>query len=656
MSELNIIKKKIQGRRIGNASRFPAIDNPLKQLSYIARENVEGLFLNYGRMLDKLPYTYQDDFDGPMEELEFDAVVLENDFLRAEIVVSLGGRLWALYDKVEKKELLLNNKQFLPGNLALRNAWFAGGVEFNIGQFGHDAQTCSPRFAATLTDDVLKCPVLRIYEFNRDRMTPFQIDFFLPDGSKFLFVRPRIHNQTESVQPMYWWSNAAVPEIEDARLIVPAQEAYTAAYSEGQRLVELLSIPNGEGFDSTYTKNFPVAKDHFYKIPDDVRKYESYIQKDGYGFMHASTKLLKGRKLFVWGQGEGSHHWQRRLIAPDTPDYIEMQAGLAYCQMECIPMPPSTVWEWIEAYGPIHVQPEKIFGDWDTAVDSVTNELDRILPESTLDSLLETTRTSMAEKYAKASFSGSGWGALERILTNKNFDPQLDFGTPGKEQEEWLMLLEKGLMDDNAPESFMVQDQWFELLKKANHNWKTLYHLALNYYRRNDMERALDCIDKSLRFQQNEWNLHALAYFRFEAGRYEESAALFLQIMKMRNDDLSLAKDCTKYLLAMKKYQNILDSFVFLAPQVAESPRLQMNHAMALAYLGYLDEAEQILLKDGGMEIWDVREGEFSTSEIYIYIQQEKAKKNGIILEAEDVDVPYALDLRMHRPAKSNKK
>ena len=151
--------------------------------------------------------------------------------------------------------------------------------------------------------------------------------------------------------------------------------------------------------------------------------------------MHASTRLLKGRKLFVWGQGEGSHHWQRRLVAPDTPDYIEMQAGLAYCQMECIPVPSSTVWEWIEAYGPIHVQPEKIFGDWDTAVDSVTNELDRILPESTLDSLLETTRTSMAEKYAKATFSGSGWWALERILTNKNFDPQLDFGTPGKEQE-----------------------------------------------------------------------------------------------------------------------------------------------------------------------------------------------------------------------------
>jgi hypothetical protein len=80
MSELNIIKKKIPGRRIGNPSRFPAIDNPLKQQSFIANKNVEGLFLNYGRMQDTLPYTYQDDFDGPMEELEFDEnLILNND-------------------------------------------------------------------------------------------------------------------------------------------------------------------------------------------------------------------------------------------------------------------------------------------------------------------------------------------------------------------------------------------------------------------------------------------------------------------------------------------------------------------------------------------------------------------------------------------------
>lgn len=66
MSELRITKKKITGRRIGAPSKFPAIDHPLKRLSYVATDEAGGLFLNYGRIRDTLPYTFQDDFDHSM--------------------------------------------------------------------------------------------------------------------------------------------------------------------------------------------------------------------------------------------------------------------------------------------------------------------------------------------------------------------------------------------------------------------------------------------------------------------------------------------------------------------------------------------------------------------------------------------------------------
>ena len=42
---------------------------------------------------------------------------------------------------------------FQPGNLALRNAWFSGGVEWNIGMIGHTPFTMEPMFVNTLTDD-----------------------------------------------------------------------------------------------------------------------------------------------------------------------------------------------------------------------------------------------------------------------------------------------------------------------------------------------------------------------------------------------------------------------------------------------------------------------------------------------------------------------
>ena len=73
----------------------------------------------------------------------------------------------------------------------------------------------------------------------------------------------------------------------------------------------------------------------------------------------------------------------------------------------------------------------------------------------------------------------------------------------------------------------------------------------------------------------------------------------------------------------------------------------QFLYADALAHTGSLEEAEAIIMANGGLEIPDIREGEISTSELYIYIQVEKAKLQGITLDPKQVQVPRALDLRM---------
>jgi Domain of unknown function (DUF5107) len=61
--------------------------------------------------------------------------------------VATGGRLWSLVHKPTGRELLHRNPNFWPANLALRNAWVAGGVEWNLGTIGH-----SPEFAMWMID------------------------------------------------------------------------------------------------------------------------------------------------------------------------------------------------------------------------------------------------------------------------------------------------------------------------------------------------------------------------------------------------------------------------------------------------------------------------------------------------------------------------
>ena len=63
------------------------------------------------------------------------------------------GKLYSLFDKVNNRDLLMTNCVYQPGNLAIRNAWHSGGIEFNFGNIGHHYFTCDNLFVALLKDE-----------------------------------------------------------------------------------------------------------------------------------------------------------------------------------------------------------------------------------------------------------------------------------------------------------------------------------------------------------------------------------------------------------------------------------------------------------------------------------------------------------------------
>ena len=113
--------------------------------------------------------------------------MLENEHLKATFLPELGGRLYSLVAKPGERELLFRNPLFQPANLAIRNAWFAGGIEWNVGQFGHTFTTCAPLFAAEIVGPAGE-PGLRLYEFERCKRLFWQVDFYLPPGSPILIA------------------------------------------------------------------------------------------------------------------------------------------------------------------------------------------------------------------------------------------------------------------------------------------------------------------------------------------------------------------------------------------------------------------------------------------------------------------------------------
>ncbi|MCI6974137.1 MAG: DUF5107 domain-containing protein [Oscillospiraceae bacterium] len=197
----------------------------------------EGLFINYGFRETAYPYTQQNAYSEERER-KVTVAVLENDEIYAEFLPTLGGRLWTLYDKRHKKN---KNDVIRFRNLAIRNAWFSGGVEWNCGVIGHSPFTCSQMYCAEVKGANGE-EVLRFYEYERIRGVYYQMDFWLECNR--LMSAVRIENPNEEVVPMYWWSNMATPEYPGGRVAVAASRAsarYPARKPQQERLENMLS-------------------------------------------------------------------------------------------------------------------------------------------------------------------------------------------------------------------------------------------------------------------------------------------------------------------------------------------------------------------------------------------------------------------------------
>ena len=660
MSSLVFLKKTMPAQPMNGESSLPPAAEIYGRRGILKSEldDDDGLFPNYGGVLSPFPYRMQDMYSRRLYDTEFVMPVLENEYLRATFMPAFGGKLWSLYDKKAERELLVANPVVRPCNLALRNAWTAGGIEWNCGTKGsHHPNTCS-LLHTSRTELEDGTPVLRMYEYERITRITYQMDFFLPDGSKLLFARIRMVNERDFVQPVYWWSNIAVPELDGARVIAPVDESYTIVNG----ILVKIPVPMYKDTDITYPVNQSHSVDFFWKVPDKERKYFAQVDKNGYGLVQTSTSRLIGRKLFVWGQGPGGKRWQQYLTDDDCKTrYVEIQAGLSRTQYESLPMPPNTAWEWLEGYGAINVSPSEAHGEWHGAIDATARELDGIISAEKMEEILVSTKKVAKSPAKETILRGSGWGALENYSRSKTGDkplsPHLDFGQTGAEQEQWKELLDTGSFGSHSPlevpPSWMLAEEWTEMMKKAadgpdRYNWYTQLQYGMTLFAEGKFEDARKRIERSYSLSPSPWALYCLGQLaRVIEGNREDCAVMALQASKMKPDDPSLVKEAAKALARVEKWGLLKDFFDSLPEDIRRIPRLMMYRARAELMTGNLETAEKLLYEDGGIVVADIREGEESVTELWYDIEKMKAEREGRTFDRQAVTPPSIFDFRM---------
>lgn len=613
----------------------------LQNRSRFALGEDDGIFEGYGQRQSSYPYSQRTGYGRDLREQEIECAILENDALRAVFLPSRGGRLWQLTDKRIGRELLYTNDVLRYSNLAICNAWFSGGVEWNISIIGHSPFTTEQLFTARLHTPS-GVPVLRMYEYERVRGVTYQMDFWLEEADSALNCRFRIENNTPDTVPMYWWSNIAVPEWPGGRIAVPAESAYT----QTDGVICRTPIPLEDGTDITCYNIIPSSVDYFFRLEDDAPPYIAAFSPDGYGLLQTSTGRLQGRKLFSWGHTRASGRWQEFLTQNAGP-YLEIQAGLGRTQYGCLPMPAHTAWEWLEQYGPIQIDPALLELPHSAFHQTVTRQVRPCIP--VLDKRLQDSH-AMACTKAELLQSGSSAGALEacwrQICGDRPLSGHLEFGPCPPELQPWVKWFSGAPAPLPAPEDplpvCLYGKEIFAYIRERatsedKDNWFIQYQTGVLYYLSGDDERAASCLRRSLQLTPNVYAQYAMACLQLRRGKSVAARHHILAALDLRPNDSGLLHLSFQVLAKAAAWNTLCTRYEALSPKQKADGRLRLYYIQALGRIGQAARALELL--ENGPVPCDVREGEDTLETLF--------RELCLKAEGRERPLPTALDFRM---------
>jgi tetratricopeptide (TPR) repeat protein len=319
------------------------------------------------------PLPFVDRINEQPRPCEWDAVYIENAFVRVTILPELGGRIHRIEDKTNGYDAIYHQPVIKPALVGLSGPWCSGGIEFNWPQH-HRPSTFMPADVAIEKEDDGSATVWLSEHDPMARMKGMHGVRLYPDRS-YVELRARVYNRTPDVQTFLWWANVATRVHEfyqsffppDVSLVadhakraistfpicsgryygvdyagraqdgtpacqVPRQypPPHSKRSSSGNRVV---NSDNRSPADLSWYANIPVPTSYMC-IGTDGSFAGGYDHRARAGLVHvANPHISPGKKQWTWGNHEFGYAWDRNLTDRDPatgefPPYIELMAGV----------------------------------------------------------------------------------------------------------------------------------------------------------------------------------------------------------------------------------------------------------------------------------------------------------------------------------------
>lgn len=265
------------------------------------------------------------------EDQVWQALFLENRYLKIMVLPQLGGRIQMAYDKVKQRHFIYYNRVIKPALVGLTGPWISGGIEFNWPQH-HRPSTFDP-VDYTIEEHEDGSKTVWVSEVERMFHTKGMAGFRLYPDKAYLEINVRLYNRTPFAQTFLWWANPAVKVNDHYQSIFPPD--VHAVFDHGKRDVSEFPIARGTYYKVDYSAGVDISRYKNIPVPTSYMAIRSnYDFMGGYehdtraGLLHvANHHVSPGKKQWTWGNGEFGHAWDRNLTDEDGP-YIELMTGV----------------------------------------------------------------------------------------------------------------------------------------------------------------------------------------------------------------------------------------------------------------------------------------------------------------------------------------
>ena len=285
------------------------------------------------------PYPVIESISNERVDKEYNAIYIENEYIKVMILPELGGRVQMAYDKIKQRHFVYYNHVIKPALVGLTGPWISGGIEFNWPQH-HRPSTYLP-VDATIEENADGSVTVWVNEMERMFHQKGMAGFTLRPGCAFLEIQGRLSNRTPLPQTFLWWANPAVEVNDHYQSVFPPD--VNAVFDHGKRAVSSFPIATGTYYKMDYSAGVDISNYKNIKVPTSYMAVNSkYDFEGGYendtqgGMLHvASHHFSPGKKQWTWGNGDFGRAWDRCLTDDDYEEkqgefrpYIELMAGV----------------------------------------------------------------------------------------------------------------------------------------------------------------------------------------------------------------------------------------------------------------------------------------------------------------------------------------